>query len=61
MKDAFQQQADEGDMMIGPNGRPVMTPEALMRKQARDRAKAEDVSAGLAAKMPSEKLESTLY
>lgn len=54
MKDALQQQHEaeqNGDMTIGPNGKPVMTPEALQRKTARDRAVAEEVSdgAGLAS------------
>lgn len=47
MKDAFQQQHESeanGDMMIGPNGKQVMTPEAAQRKVARDRANAEEVS-----------------
>ena len=43
MKEAFQQQAEDGDMVIGPNGRPMMTPEAAQRKMAKDRAKAEEV------------------
>lgn len=45
MKDAFQQQhEEEGDMMIGPTGRPMLTPEAAQRKLLRDRAKQEEVS-----------------
>ena len=45
MKEAFQQQheQEEGDMMIGPTGRPMMTPEAMQRKVLRDRMKAEEV------------------
>lgn len=45
MKDAFQQQAElqPEDMMIGPTGRPMMTPEAMQRKMVRDRARAEEV------------------
>jgi hypothetical protein len=47
MKDAFQQQAEQQeDMMIGPGGRPVLTPEAMQRKLARDRAVAQEVSKG---------------
>ncbi|ORY31242.1 putative chaperone regulator [Naematelia encephala] len=42
MKDAFQQQADQEDMMVGPGGRPMMTPEAMQRKMARDRLRAEE-------------------
>ncbi|ORX40966.1 X-domain of DnaJ-containing-domain-containing protein [Kockovaella imperatae] len=44
MKDAFQQQSEqeEGDMMIGPGGRRMMTPEAMQRKMARDRIRAEE-------------------
>lgn len=42
MKEAFQQQAEgQDEMMIGPNGRPVLTPEAAQRKIARDKAKVE--------------------
>jgi hypothetical protein len=33
-------------MMIGPGGRPVLTPEAMQRKLARDRAVAQEVSKG---------------
>lgn len=46
MKDALshEDEVQEGDMMIGPNGKPTLTPEALQRKQARDRAKSEEVS-----------------
>jgi len=47
MKEAFQTQDEEGDMMIGPSGKPVMTPEATQRKLARDRAKNEEVRACL--------------
>jgi hypothetical protein len=46
MKDAFQQQheSEENDeMMIGPKGTPVLTPEAAQRKAARDRAASEEV------------------
>jgi hypothetical protein len=43
MKEAFQQQNEEGDMMIGPGGKPVLTPEAIQRKAVRDRAKNEEV------------------
>lgn len=44
MKDAFQQQAEQEDeMMIGPGGRPMLTPDAMQKKMARDRAKAEVV------------------
>ncbi|WVW80778.1 hypothetical protein I302_102764 [Kwoniella bestiolae CBS 10118] len=44
MKDAFQQQheAEAGDYMIGPTGKPMMTPEAMQRKLMRDRAVAEE-------------------
>ncbi|WRT70758.1 uncharacterized protein IL334_007757 [Kwoniella shivajii] len=43
MKDAFQQQHEEeaGDYMIGPTGKPMMTPDAMQRKMLRDRAVAE--------------------
>jgi len=47
MKDAFQQQheADQsGDYTIGPGGKKVLTPEAMQRKVARDRAVSEEVS-----------------
>jgi len=44
MKEAFQQQhEEEGEMMIGPTGRPMMTPEAMQRKMMRDRVKQEEV------------------
>ena len=44
MKEAFQQQhEEEGDMVIGPMGRPVMTPEAMQRKMMRDRVKQDEV------------------
>lgn len=45
MKEAFQQQAEvsQEDMMIGPTGRPMMTPEAMQRKMLRDRLRAEEV------------------
>ncbi|WWD07270.1 hypothetical protein V865_005367 [Kwoniella europaea PYCC6329] len=44
MKDAFQQQheAEAGDYMIGPTGKPMMTPDAMQRKMLRDRAVAEE-------------------
>ncbi|KAK8850582.1 hypothetical protein IAR55_004501 [Kwoniella newhampshirensis] len=44
MKDAFQQQheQEEGDMMVGPGGRPMLTPEAMQKKMIRDRAVAEE-------------------
>ena len=46
MKDAFQQQSEvaEGDMMIGPGGRKMMTPDAMQRKMTRDKLRAEEVS-----------------
>ena len=46
MKEAFQQQAeiDPNDMMMSPTGRPMMKPEAMQRKIAKDRARAEEVS-----------------
>ncbi|WVQ95578.1 hypothetical protein IAU59_002675 [Kwoniella sp. CBS 9459] len=39
MKDAFQQQSeqDPNDYMMGPGGKPMMKPEAMQRKLARDR------------------------
>ncbi|WVF68018.1 hypothetical protein IAT40_002780 [Kwoniella sp. CBS 6097] len=39
MKDAFQQQSDQdpNDYMMGPGGKPMMKPEAMQRKMARDR------------------------
>ncbi|OCF30716.1 chaperone regulator [Kwoniella heveanensis BCC8398] len=39
MKDAFQQQneQDPNDFMMGPGGKPMMKPEAMQRKLARDR------------------------
>lgn len=45
MKDAFQQQheQEEGDMMMGPGGRQMLTPEAMQRKMMRDRVKQEEV------------------
>ncbi|WWD20761.1 hypothetical protein CI109_105238 [Kwoniella shandongensis] len=44
MKDAFQQQHEQeaGDMMMGPGGRPMLTPEAMQKKMLRDRAVAEE-------------------
>ncbi|WWC65239.1 uncharacterized protein I303_107856 [Kwoniella dejecticola CBS 10117] len=44
MKDAFQQQHEQeaGDFMIGPTGKPMMTPDAMQRKMIRDRAVAEE-------------------
>ncbi|KAL7422956.1 DnaJ-like protein [Cryptotrichosporon argae] len=44
MKDAFQQQheAEQGDMIMGPGGRMVLSPEAMQRKMVRDRARAEE-------------------
>lgn len=46
MKDAFQHQEDgeEDEMIIGPNGKAVLSPEAIKKKQAKDRAKSEEVS-----------------
>jgi hypothetical protein len=44
MKDAFQHVEEEGDMVIGPNGKPTLTPEAQQRKTARERARSEEVS-----------------
>ena len=44
MKEAFQQQAEEGDTVIGPTGRPMLTPEAMQRKMIRDRLRAEEAS-----------------
>ncbi|WVQ85971.1 hypothetical protein IAT38_008139 [Cryptococcus sp. DSM 104549] len=43
MKDAFQQQnePEPGDIVIGPTGKPMLTPEAMQRKIARDREVAE--------------------
>lgn len=45
MKEAFQQQheQEEGDMIIGLNGRPMLTPEAMQRKMLRDKIKQEEV------------------
>ena len=44
MKDAFQQQhEEEGETVIGPMGRPMMSPEAMQRKIVRDRLKQEEV------------------
>jgi hypothetical protein len=44
MKEAFQQQhEEEGEMIIGPTGRPMLTPDAMQRKMMRDRAKQEEV------------------
>ncbi|RSH86985.1 hypothetical protein EHS25_003473 [Saitozyma podzolica] len=52
MKDAFQQQAEQQeDMMIGPGGRPVLTPEAMQRKLARDRAVAQEKAKVRAARV----------
>jgi len=44
MKDALQQQTDQqdGDVMMTPTGRAVLTPEAMQRKMARDRLVAEE-------------------
>lgn len=49
MKEALQAEREEeahkaqqtGPVYIGPNGRPIMSPEELARKQARDRRLAE--------------------
>jgi hypothetical protein len=43
MKEAFQTQHEEGDMIMGPGGKPMLTPEAAQRKAARDRARSEEV------------------
>ncbi|TYJ55225.1 hypothetical protein B9479_004055 [Cryptococcus floricola] len=44
MKQAFQQQEgeDAGDYIMGPNGKPIMTPEGLQKKALRDREAAEE-------------------
>ena len=46
MKDAFQgeDEVQEGDIVMGPNGKPALSPEAQARKTARDREKSEAVS-----------------
>lgn len=45
MKESLQQQAEQQeDMVIGPGGRPIMTPEAMARKLQRDRLQAEQAS-----------------
>ena len=46
MKDAFQQEGElqEGDIIMGPNGKPTLSPEAAQRKAARDKERAEEVS-----------------
>jgi len=45
MKDVFQRQHDEeqaSDFMIGPNGKPQLTPEAQARKAEREKRLAEE-------------------
>lgn len=45
MKDVFQRQHDDeqqDDFMIGPNGKPQLTPEAQARKTERERRAAEE-------------------
>ncbi|KAK1923260.1 chaperone regulator [Papiliotrema laurentii] len=46
MKDAFQQEGElqEGDIIMGPNGKPTLSPEAAQRKAARDKERAEERS-----------------
>jgi hypothetical protein len=48
MKEAFQKEDDEGEMMIGPGGKQVLTPEAAQKKVARDRARNEEVCLSVA-------------
>lgn len=46
MKDVFQQQHEEeqeGDVIIGPNGKPALSPEAQARKNERERKVSEEV------------------
>ena len=43
MKDAFQHVEEEGDMVIGPDGKPTLTPEAKARKSAHEKARSEEV------------------
>jgi len=45
MKDAFQNEDElqEGDVIMGPNGKPTLSPEAQARKTAREKEKSEAV------------------
>ena len=52
MKDAFQQQhEEEGETVMGPMGRPIMSPEAMQRKMVRDRLKQEEVRISIISSM----------
>lgn len=48
MKEAFQQQAEDGDdVTLDAAGKPVMSSDAMQRKLARNRARSERVSVSL--------------
>ena len=53
MKEAFQTEDElqEGDIVIGPDGKPKLSPAAQARKTARDREKSEAVSLAIKAKV----------